>query len=210
MMRAGTGVKFVAVMRRSLCWSPPGRGQGPALNVQRRTVITGQIPTSPTGGDAPASSTPGWELRRGHHLHSSVGLHTSFPTACGRMFNPQLYYEVLQACCDQQWLQAIQRELRNDKEWMDTLRREGGVAKAMNALTESTHHDDEFMMKLRDTLKTDKKMSLTLCAIQESYERIRNKRDMHETQVAADGGDDPYAAMRRKQQGEFGHKYPSF
>ncbi|KEG14186.1 putative complement regulatory protein [Trypanosoma grayi] len=180
-----------------------------AVGVQLRTIIPGQIPTDAASGD-PAAGTPGWELRRGHHLQSSVGLHTPFPTACGRTFNPQLYYEVLQACCDQQWLQAIQREMRNDTEWVESLRREGGVAKAMNALTESTYHDDEFMMKLQDTLKTDKKMSLTLCAIQESYERIRNKRDMHETHVAADGGPDPYATMRQKQQGQFGNKLTSF
>ncbi|RNF10042.1 putative complement regulatory protein [Trypanosoma rangeli] len=171
-----------------------------ALSLQRRTVIPGQIPTNASLGGGPASSTPGWELRRGHQLHSSVGLHTPFPTACGRTFNPQLYYEVLQACCDQHWLQAIQRELRSDTEWMETLSREGGVAKTMNALTESTYHDDEFMMKMQDILETDKKMSLRLCAIQEGYERIRNERDMHETQVAADGGNDPYATMRKKQQ----------
>ncbi|KAH9586509.1 hypothetical protein LSM04_006790 [Trypanosoma melophagium] len=193
------------------------------LSSQHRTVIPGQFPTdtSPSGyngsnnGDSNSNGTAGvngggWELQRGHHLQSSVGLHTSFPTACGRMFNPQLYYEVLQACCDRQWLQAIQREMRNDKEWVETLRTEGGVARSMNALTESTHHDDELMMKLRDTLKTDRKMSLTLCAIQESYERIRRKRDMHETQVAADGGHDTYASMRQRQQGQFGNNFPSF
>ncbi|ORC91814.1 putative complement regulatory protein [Trypanosoma theileri] len=189
-----------------------------ALSPQRRGVIPGQFPTdsSPAGGSDLDSKVrsgcgqAGWELRRGHHLQSSVGLHSPFPTACGRMFNPQLYYEVLQACCDQQWLQAIQREMRNDAEWMETLRTEGGVARSMNALTESTQHDDELMMKLRETLRTDRKMSLTLCAIQESYERIRRKRDMHETKVAADGGNDTYASMRQRQQGQFGSNLPSF
>nr|CCC94676.1 conserved hypothetical protein [Trypanosoma congolense IL3000] len=183
------------------------------LILQLRSVIPGQVPTdgfSRDGGGATQPGMPGWELRRGHHLHSSVGLHTPYLTACGRMFNPQVYHEVLQACCDQSWLQAIQREMQSDTEWITMLRQEGGVAKAINTLTESTGHDDEFMMKLQETLKTDRKMSLTLCAIQESYQRIREKRDMHETQVAADGGHDPYAAMRQKQQGEFGNRLPSF
>lgn len=200
-------------MRRTLGGTVRGHLPCIFIALQRRSVIPGQIPTDDSlrhGNGTGGERAPGWELRRGHHLHSSVGLHSPYPTACGRMFNPQLYHEVLQACCDQKWLQAVQREMRNDAEWVETLRREGGVAKDMNVLTESTGHDDEFMMKLREKLKTNKKMSLTLCAIQESYERIREKRDMHETQVAADGGHDPYAAMRQRQQGEFGAKLPSF
>ncbi|KAG8345863.1 hypothetical protein TRVL_03308 [Trypanosoma vivax] len=197
-------------MRRSLMAVHPIRCTLVPITAQHRTIIPGQIPTEDAAKGAGVPGSPGWELRRGHHLHSSTGLHSPFPTACGRTFDPQLYHEVLQACCDSRWLEAIQREMRNDAEWIETLRREGGVAKAMNVLTESAHHDDEFMMKLKEALKTDKKMSLTLCAIQESYERIRNKRDMHETQVAADGGCDPYAALRQRQQGQFGSNLPSF
>lgn len=178
-----------------------------AIACSRRTVITGQMPTE---GGAPGSNPQGWELRRGHHLQSSVGLHTPMRTACGRDFNPQVYYEVLQACCDQQWLVAIQREIRNDAEYVNYLREHGGAAKDMRMLTDNVQHDDEFMAKLKEKLKTDAKMSLTLCAVQDSYERIRKKRDHHETQVAADGGRDPYASMKAKQKGEFGSQVPQF
>jgi len=173
-----------------------------------RTVISGQMPTD--SGNGSNGSSGGWEMRRGHHLQSSVGLHSPMKTACGREFNPQVYYEVLQACCDQQWMVAIQRELRTDAEYVGYLRQHGGAAKEIQALTDSAHHDDEFMVKLKEKLLKDHKMSLTLCALQDSYERIRKKRDQHETQVAADGGRDPYASMKARQQGEFGSSHPQF
>ncbi|EPY31345.1 hypothetical protein STCU_03502 [Strigomonas culicis] len=66
------------------------------------------------------------------------------------------------------------------------------------------------MDKLKKELAADVGMSLTLCAMQDSYVRIREKRDRHETQVAADGGRDPYAAMRANQQGQFGSQRPNF
>lgn len=183
------------------------RAAAVAVVAQSRCVISGQIPTEGMGGGGAAQ---GWEVRRGHHLQSSVGLHNSMRTACGRDFNPQVYYEVLQACCDQKWLVAIQRELRNDAEYVNHLREHGGVAKEMRMLTDSIHHDDELMVKLKERLKTDAKMSLTLCALQDSYERIRKKRDQHETQVAADGGRDPYASMRASGKGDFGTQTPQF
>ncbi|KAK7200399.1 hypothetical protein NESM_000094000 [Novymonas esmeraldas] len=177
------------------------------LAVPLRMIIPGHMPTEGTG---PAGNPQGWEMRRGHHLQSSVGLHSSMVTACGREFNPQVYYEVLQACCDQQWLIAIQRELRSDTEYVNYLREHGGAAKDMRVLTDNIHHDDEFMVKLKEKLKTDKKMSLTLCAVQDSYERIRKKRDQHDTKVAADGGHDPYASMKASRKGEFGAQMPKF
>lgn len=158
-----------------------------------------------------SSSIPqGLEMQRGHHLQSSVGLHSSILTACGRSFDPQVYYEVLQACCDPQWMSAIQRELRTDTEYADFLRSNGGVASEVRAITENVHHDDELMRKLKDRLKVDKGISLSLCAIQDSYLRIRKKRDQHETQVAADGGRDPYATMKERQRDNFGAQQPKF
>ncbi|CAD2217184.1 hypothetical protein, conserved [Angomonas deanei] len=172
----------------------------------RRTVIPGQLPTE---GENGVPSNP-LSLRKGHHLQSSVGLHTPYKTACGRMFDSQLYYEVLQACCDQQWMMAIQREVRNDEEYVNYLRQNGGAAKDLRALTDSVYHDDELMVKLKDRLKTDVGMSLALCALQESYARIREKRDQHETQVAADGGRDPYASLKSRQKDNFGMQTPQF
>lgn len=86
---------------------------------------------------------------------------------------------------------AIQREIRNGAEGIDYLRHNGGAAKDLSVLTERSQHDNEFMMKLQERFKTDHKMSLTLCAVLESYQRIRDERDRHETPVAADGGMDP-------------------
>lgn len=157
-----------------------------------------------------ASVPQGMAISRGHHLQSSVGLHSPIPTACGRMFDPQVYYELLQACCDPQWMSAIQRELRSDTEYVHHLRQHGGAARDLRVLTDNVHHDDEFMEKLKERLKSDKTVSLTLCAVQESYQRIRRKRDQHETKVAADGGRDPYATMKAKQQNQFGSQQPKF
>lgn len=163
------------------------------------------------GGFSGSSSVPqGMSLQRGHHLHSSVGLHSPIATACGRQFDPQVYYEMLQACCDPQWLSAVQRELRNDTEYVDHLRQNGGAARDLRVLTEGIHHDDEFMAQLKERLKSDKTMSLSLCAVQDSYRRIRNKRDQHETQVAADGGHDPYSSMKLKQRDQFGAQQRKF
>ncbi|CCW63433.1 unnamed protein product [Phytomonas sp. EM1] len=173
------------------------------LVLQRRAVVSGQMPI---GGD----DGKGWELRRGHHLQTSAGLHSTIRTACGRMFDPQTYHEMLQACCDHQWLLAIQRELCTDTEYMNYLRQHGGAARDMRVLTDSIYDDDEFMVKLIEKLKTDFKTSLSLCAIQASYERIRRKRDEHETQVAADGGRDPYASLKTGRQREFGSSRSPF
>lgn len=177
-----------------------------AAQPQRRGVISGHMPTDSGGNSSPA----GWEMQRGHHLQSSVGLHSPMKTACGRDFNPQLYYEVLQACCDQQWLYAIQRELRTDTEYIQFIHQNGGAAKELRTLTDSCQHDDEMMLKLREKLKSDKKLAMTLCAVQDSYTRIRQKRDSHETQVAADGGKDPYSSMKARQQTDFGAQTPQF
>lgn len=164
--------------------------------------------TSSFGG---SSSIPqGLELQRGHHLQSSVGLHSPIPTACGRSFDPQVYYEVLQACCDPQWMSAIQREMRSDAEYVAHLRQNGGAARDLRVLTEGVHHDDELMTKLKEKLKTDASLSLSLCAVQDSYRRIRSKRDQHETQVAADGGRDPYSTMKSRQRDQFGSQQPKF
>lgn len=148
-------------------------------------------------------------MQRGHHLQSSIGLHSPIDTKCGRQFDPQKYYEVLQACCDQQWMSAIQRELRNDTEYVQHLRQHGGAARDLRVMTDSVHHDDEFMTLLKQRLATDHTLSLTLCAVQESYQRIRSKRDTHETQVVADGGLDPYQTMKEKQRGGFGSNQPT-
>lgn len=178
------------------------------LRFSRRSQFTSVGGGSDFNGSA--SIPQGLELQRGHHLQSSVGLHSPIPTACGRQFDPQVYYEVLQACCDPQWMSAIQRELRNDTEYVEHLRTNGGAARDMRAMTDSVHHDDEFMVMLKERLKEDKTMSLTLCAVQDSYQRIRRKRDQHETQVAADGGRDPYATMKGRQKDQFGAQQPKF
>jgi len=159
-------------------------------------------------GHMPTEMSEGWERSRSHHLQSSVGLHDSVVTACGRHFNPQVYHEVLQACCDSKWLAAIQTELRNDTEYVNYLLQHGGAAKDLRMLTDSTQHDDEFMMKLMNLVKKDKKISLMLCALQDSYQRIREKRDRHETRVAADGGRDPYEPLRQQTRASFGSHRP--
>ncbi|CCW70875.1 unnamed protein product [Phytomonas sp. Hart1] len=184
---------------RGVGWNNSSGGEDlEPLAARPRRGISGQLPVGGPG------EGPGWELRRGHHLQASAGLHSAIPTACGRLFNPQIYHEILHACCDHRWLLAIQRELIKDEEYMNSLREYGGSARDVRIISDSFQNDDEFMEKLVEKVKTDVKMSLTLCAVQESYERIRQKRDHHETQVVADDGRDPYAALRTGQQTGFG------
>lgn len=145
------------------------------------------------------SGTP-FELNRSHHLFNSVNLGTPFKTACGRNFDPQMYMEMLQAMVDQSWAQAVGRALKDDAEYVETVRTEGGAAQEIDRLGEGGRgSDDEFMAKLRVVLEKDKKVSLCVCAMQDAYGRVREKRDKHATEVAA-RGTDPLAALKGKSQ----------
>ena len=131
-----------------------------------------------------------------------MGIHSSFMTACGRRFDPNLYFEVLQAVCDAQWMAAIQKEVLNDVEYRTMIQKEGGAAKTVAKLMEDVNNDDQFIETLRVVLAQDRKVALSLCAVQEAYSRIRNKRDEQETKSAAEGYD-PYDTLK-KQRSQFG------
>lgn len=142
------------------------------------------------------------KLAPSNKFHASVGIHSSFMTACGRRFDPNLYFEVLQAVCDSQWMAAIQKEVLHDAEYRTMIQKEGGAAKTVAALMEGVTNDDEFIETLRVVLAKDRKVALSLCAVQEAYSRLRNKRDEQETKVAAEGYD-PYDSLK-KQRSAFG------
>jgi hypothetical protein len=144
-----------------------------------------------------SSGDGGWSLPSTHRLSASSGVHSIIHTACGRTFDPNIYQEMLTACCDQQWLQAIQRGILEDSEYVELIRTEGGAAAAVKQMSEGVTHDNEFMEKLKERLCTDRKISLSLCAMQDSYLRIRRKRDEHETRVAASGKEDPLSNLKR-------------
>lgn len=138
-------------------------------------------------------------MSRSHHLFSSINTATPYKTACGRTFDPVTYTELLQAAMDQQWAQAIQKQLREDKEYLEMLRVEGGGAQTIDALGQSAQfsNDEEFMAVLKPVLLSDKKTALSICAIQDAYVAIRKKRDEHQTNVAADGSD-PYGDIKKR------------
>lgn len=140
----------------------------------------------------------GWTLPSTHRLAGAAGLHSIIDTACGRSFDPNIYQEMLTACCDQQWLGAIQRGTMEDAEYVEMVRTEGGAASTLQKMSEGVTHDNEFMVKLKEQLQRDRKVALSLCAMQDSYLRIRRKRDDHETRVAASGREDPTAQLKRQ------------
>lgn len=133
---------------------------------------------------------------------------TPFKTACGRMFDPTVFEEVLQAMCDQGWAQAIQKQLVQDREYMDMLQKEGGAAKTVDEMcSRGFANDEDALNKLKALLQDDRKTALSLCAITDGYTRIREKRDLSKTQTAADGHD-PLESVRQKTP-DFGDRIPT-
>lgn len=141
-----------------------------------------------------------WEMSKSHHLHNSLGTQTAYVTACGRSFDPTIYQELIQACVDQTWCQSIQRQLREDGEYMQMLRSEGGGAQTIDEMYQrgGFTNDDEFLIKLKEILTVDKKTALSITALQDAYTKIRKKKDLQATEVAANGGSDPYASMKQR------------
>lgn len=125
-----------------------------------------------------------------HHLASTVGSHALIQTICGRTFDPNVCQEMISACCDHQWASAIQKGLQEDTEYVEMLQSEGGAALTLQRLSKTVKHDNEFLEKMKELLVTDRRVAIALCAMQDSYLRIRSKRDAHETRAAADGRDD--------------------
>jgi hypothetical protein len=112
-------------------------------------------------------------------------------TACDRTFDPMLFQEVIQATTDPQWSAAIQRYLREDGEYMNMMLREGGGGgMAIDQLITRGlgGSDEEAMQNLKRLLQTDRKAALTVCAIQDAYQKIRENRDLQQTKLAAEGG----------------------
>lgn len=186
MMRAPT--RSACLVVSGVCLATVPDVQPFTLGARRGFVGAAGMPGE---GDKP------WELPKTHHLQNSIGTATPYPTACGRMFDPILYQELIQACVDQSWCQAIQRQLREDSEYLSMLRTEGGGAQTIDDLYKQGGfaNDEEFLVKLKTVLTTDKRTSLAVTALQDAYSRLRKKRDIHQTEVAATGHD-PYGSMK--------------
>jgi hypothetical protein len=147
-----------------------------------------------------------WQLPKGHKMVNAHNLGGSFMTACGRTFDPAVYTEIIQAMTDQSWGQAIGRQLREDKEYIEMLRTDGGAAQKVDQIFKAGFgNDSEFMQKLKVMLQADKSAALGICAIQDAYTAIRTKRDEHATEVAATARD-PFQAV--KNQRKFGEASP--
>lgn len=137
-------------------------------------------------------------MPKNHQLTGTVGMHSLIKTACGRTFDMNHYQEMLQACCDHQWVNAIQRSLLEDSEYLDMLATEGGAALTLQQLTDGVQHENEFIEKLKVMLKEDRRVALSLCALQDSYLRIRNRRDKQETMSAANGPSGIASTMKQQ------------
>ena len=111
-------------------------------------------------------------------------------TACGRTFDPMTFQELLQTVTDQSWATAIQRQMMTtDREYVRMLTKEGGGAMAIDDLVLKGlgGSDEEAMANLKKLLESDYKASLSVCALQDAYTVLREKRDMNKTKEAAAG-----------------------
>jgi len=135
--------------------------------------------------------TPGTlEWNRMHHLNNSLPVGTPFVTKCGRTFCPILYQEMINAMADQRWLNAIQKGLRHDAEYQTMLKTRGGGGLAFDDLCKRLGHqaqDQEVFDELKLLLETDDKASLSMCAMLDSFEAIKEKRDHYKTEMVAEG-----------------------
>ena len=126
-----------------------------------------------------------------------------FKTSCGRTFDPMTFQELLQTVTDQSWATAIQRQMMTtDREYVKMLTQEGGGAMAIDELVLKGlgGNDEEAMGNLRRLLENDYKASLSVCALQDAYVALREKRDMSKTKEAAGvsgvGGASETASLR--------------
>lgn len=109
-------------------------------------------------------------------------------TACGRSFDPSVYLQMLQAMMDRRWLTAIHKEVRNDTEYVEMMKTEGGIAAEIDQLTRRFGaSDDEFMQALSAKVKQDRSVALGVCALQDAYSSIKKKREVERTRLAAEG-----------------------
>jgi hypothetical protein len=168
----------------------------------KRSVLGGKNATG-----LPFDEQSAWQIPKSHPNYNSTQLGSSFKTACGRTFDPQIYTEIIQAMTDQSWGQAIGRQLREDKEYLEMLRTDGGAAQKVDQIyQQGFSSDEEFIQKLKVLLSQDKQAALGVCAIQDAYTAIRRKRDEHATEVTATGHD-PFAAVKANKQ--FGQNTPN-
>jgi hypothetical protein len=140
----------------------------------------------------------GMRMPANNPLAGTIGLHSTIETACGRSFDLNHYQEMLTACCDHQWVAAIQKGLSEDSEYLEMLRTEGGAGLSLQKMAEGVKHDNEFVEKLKVMLKEDRCVSLSLCALQDSYLSIRNRRDKQETVAVAAGKKDAATSMKQQ------------
>lgn len=154
----------------------------------------------------PMDETEGWQIPKMHKNFNTINLGTSYKTACGRIFDPDIYGELMQAMSDQSWAQAIGRKLGEDKEYIYMLRTKGGAAQKVDQIVKrGVSNDEEFMRKLKVLLEADAEAALGVCAIQDAYAAIRKKRDEHSTDAIAEGQSPLSIAQKGR---EFGQPLP--
>lgn len=164
------------------------------------TLLASPLPTTTTttrnfgdlGGSGPNLGAGSFASRQTmNKTNKYVNTQTSaapIRTACGRTFDPMTFQELLQTVTDQSWATAIQRQMMTaDREYVKMLTKEGGGAMAIDELVMRGlgGSDEEAMANLKKLLETDFKASLSVCALQDAYTVLREKRDMSKTKEAA-------------------------
>ena len=178
---------------------------GVRIAVAPRFVLNCAVAVAPTRGFHAAGMPHAGNQQHFSGVNKSnkyVNTNTSaapIHTACGRRFDPMLFQELLQASSDPGWSAAIQRNLKDDAEYVAMLRTDGGGAMAIDELC--LHglggSDEEAMGNLKKLLQSDRRAALSVCAIQDSYVKIREKRDVEQSKIAAEGGHDAYSSLRQ-------------
>ena len=147
------------------------------------------------------------EWNRLHHLQNSLPVGSPFLTKCGRTFDPVVYVEMMQAMCDQKWITAIQRNLRQDVEYQTMLRTTGGGSLAFDALARMPlSGDQEAFDEMKVLMEADAKAALSVCAMLDAFKLIKDKRDHYKTEVAAGDHAQDLHALPRSMQEPFGQR----
>eukprot|EP00759_Apiculatamorpha_spiralis_P031096 PhF_6_TR32862/c0_g1_i2/m.48362 len=127
-----------------------------------------------------------FEWNRQHHLTNSLPTGSPYKTKCGRTFDPNLYFEMMNAICDQKWIGAIHRHLRDDSEYQHMVRTTGNGATAFDALCQqNVMGDDQAYTEMKNLMENDQRASLSVCALLDAYQKIKDNRDEYKTMLAA-------------------------
>lgn len=129
-------------------------------------------------------------------------------TCIGRILDPNRLQEVTQACQDPKWLQALQRRMHKDEEYMKHCMEEGPTTMDLHEFKErhTFNSDHEFMLVICDEVTRNKALAIHFCTMIDVYMSILQKRDNEAVRQIAEGptGQSQLNDAYKKHSGEFG------